>query len=85
MQRNGKKMRLKKSKEKNRKKLVFSTFCQKGFDMDFPKKVFNGVFELPLSRNAQKRHLKKKGKKESDLPSSFKWLSNLCRFQLFFS
>jgi hypothetical protein len=24
--------------------------------MDFPKKVFNGVFELPLLRNAQKRH-----------------------------
>jgi hypothetical protein len=24
--------------------------------MDFPQKVFNGVFEPPLLRNAQKRH-----------------------------
>jgi hypothetical protein len=30
----------------------------KAFDMYFPQKVFNGVFELPLLRNAQKRHKK---------------------------
>jgi hypothetical protein len=48
----------KKSKGKgDRKKVfVFSTFWPKVFDMDFPQKVFNGVFELPLLRNAQKRH-----------------------------
>jgi hypothetical protein len=32
--------------------------------MDFPRKVFGRVFELPLLRNAQKRHLKKKKKKK---------------------
>jgi hypothetical protein len=31
-------------------------FWQKGFDMDFLQKVFGGVFELPVLRNAQKRH-----------------------------
>jgi hypothetical protein len=31
-------------------------FRPKAFDMDFPQKVFNGVFELPLLRNAQKCH-----------------------------
>jgi predicted Rossmann fold nucleotide-binding protein DprA/Smf involved in DNA uptake len=33
-------------------------FPPKVFDMDFPPKVLmvNGVFELPLLRNAQKRH-----------------------------
>jgi hypothetical protein len=39
-----------------RKKVVFSQlFRPKVFDTDFPKK-FYGVFELPLLRNAQKRH-----------------------------
>jgi hypothetical protein len=39
--------------------------------MDFPQKVFNGVFELPLLRNAQKRHNKdlKKEKKRRYLPT----------------
>jgi hypothetical protein len=27
--------------------------------MDFPQNVFYGVFELPLLRNAQKRHGKR--------------------------
>jgi hypothetical protein len=31
--------------------------------MDFPQKVFGGVFELPLLRNAQKRHKKNTKKK----------------------
>jgi hypothetical protein len=35
--------------------------------MDFPQKVFYGVFELPLLRNAQKRH-KNKIKKGTYLP-----------------
>jgi hypothetical protein len=41
--------------------------------MDFPQKVFNGVFELPLLRNAQKRRKKisklKKKKKGRYLPA----------------
>jgi hypothetical protein len=32
--------------------------------MNFPQKVFCGVFELPLLRNAQKRHKTKSGKKK---------------------
>ena len=44
----------------DRKKFFFSQlFRPKVFDMDFPQKVFYGVFELPLLRNAQKRHKKK--------------------------
>jgi hypothetical protein len=43
------------------KKFFFSQlFRPKVFDIDFPQKVFYGVFELPLLRNAQKRHKKKK-------------------------
>jgi hypothetical protein len=35
------------------KKFFFSQlFRPEAFDMDFPQKVFNGVFELPLMRNA---------------------------------
>jgi hypothetical protein len=34
--------------------------------MDFLQKYFNGVFELPLPRNAQKRTKKKVKKKSSD-------------------
>jgi hypothetical protein len=33
-------------------------FRPKVFDIDFPQQVFYGVFELPLLRNAQKRHKK---------------------------
>jgi hypothetical protein len=56
------KTRLKKIRwEKTKgKKLFFSQlFRPKVFDIDFPQKVFYGVFELPLLRNAQKRHKKK--------------------------
>jgi hypothetical protein len=59
MQRNGQKHDIKKSMGKDeRKKVFFSSqlFRPKVFDMYFPKKVFYGVFELPLLRNAQKRH-----------------------------
>jgi hypothetical protein len=35
---------------------VSQLFWPKAFDIDFPQKVFGGVFELPLLRNAQKRH-----------------------------
>jgi hypothetical protein len=52
------KKRDKKSKGKDdRKKVFFSQlFRPKVFDMDFPPKVFGGVFELPLLRNAHKCH-----------------------------
>jgi hypothetical protein len=47
-------------------------FRPKAFDMDFPQKVFRGVFELPLLKNAQKRHNKisklKKKEKEGTYP-----------------
>jgi hypothetical protein len=43
------------------------------FDMDSPKKVFGGVFELPLLRNAQKRH---------KIPTPFSgYLVDIRRFQ----
>jgi hypothetical protein len=42
------------------KKISFpQLFRPKVFDMDFPQNVFFGVFELPLLRNAQKRHKQK--------------------------
>jgi hypothetical protein len=58
MQRNGQKRDKKNRWEKTKgKKFFFSQlFRPKVFDMDFPKKDFYGVFELPLLRNAQKRH-----------------------------
>jgi hypothetical protein len=47
-------------------------FRPKVFDMCFPQKVFYGVFELPLLRNAQKRHKKiSKIKKKKYLPTPF--------------
>jgi hypothetical protein len=46
----------------DRKKKKSQLFRPKVFDMDFPQNVFYGVFELPLLRNAQKRH-KKNSKK----------------------
>jgi hypothetical protein len=50
-------------KRRQEKSFFLSTFSAKVFDMDFPQKVFCGVFELPLLRNAQKPHTKKEGKK----------------------
>jgi hypothetical protein len=42
-------------------------FRPKVFEIDSPQKVFYGVFELPLLRNAQKRHKKiKKIKKKPE-------------------
>jgi hypothetical protein len=62
-------------REKTKGKKFFSSqlFRPKAFDMDFLLKVFCGVFELPLLRNAQKRHktnLKNKIKKKY-LPTPF--------------
>jgi hypothetical protein len=59
-----KKIRWEKTKGK---KFFFSQlFRPKVFDIDFPQKVFYGVAELPLLRNAQKRHkqIKKIKKKQ---------------------
>jgi hypothetical protein len=57
MQRNGKKTRQKSIGKDERKKVCFSQlFRPKAFDMGFPQKVLNGVFELPLLRNAKKGH-----------------------------
>jgi hypothetical protein len=58
MQRNGQKRDTKNRWGKTKgKKFVFpQLFRPKVFDMDFPQKVFCGVFELPLLRNAQKLH-----------------------------
>jgi hypothetical protein len=49
---------IKQSMGKDDRKTVFflNFFRPKVFDMYFRKKVFYGVFELPLLRNAQKRH-----------------------------
>jgi hypothetical protein len=45
---------IKKTEEKNDRKRFFppQLFGQKAFDMDFPPRVFGGVFEIPLLRNA---------------------------------
>ncbi len=70
-----------KSKEKNASKKVFrpQLFWQKAFDMDFPQKVFHGVFELPLLRNTQKRHKQIKIK----LTYPIEWLlPDIRRFQI---
>jgi hypothetical protein len=57
MQRNGKKRDKKSRWEKTKgKKLTSQFFRPKVFDMDFPQKALYGVFELPLLKNAQKRH-----------------------------
>jgi hypothetical protein len=52
---------IKKSMGKDDRKEDFfpQLFRPKVFDMDFPQKVFYGVFEPPLLRNAQKRHGKR--------------------------
>jgi hypothetical protein len=70
-----------------RKKVFFSQlFRPKVFDMDFPKTIY-GVFELPLLRNAQKRHKKIKIKiKIKYLPTPFSGhLPDIRRFLFSFS
>jgi hypothetical protein len=61
MQRNTAKNAIKKIDGKRRQEKSFfpQLFRPKVFGMDFPQKVFYGVFELPLLRNAQKRHGKR--------------------------
>jgi hypothetical protein len=60
MQRNGQKRDKRKIEGKSRqeKSLFSQLFRPKVFDMGSPQKVFYGVFELPLLRNAQKLHKK---------------------------
>jgi hypothetical protein len=73
------------------KKFFFSQlFRPKVFDMDFPQKVLNGVFELPLLRNAQKRHksksqIKKKEKRKAPTYPICGHLPDIRRFQFSFS
>jgi hypothetical protein len=55
VQRNGQK-RDKKNRRKKTTGLVSQLFWQKVFDMDFPQKVFDGVFELPWLRNTKQGH-----------------------------
>jgi hypothetical protein len=45
-------------KRRKEKSFFSQLFRPKAFDMDFSQKVFCGVFEIPLMRNAQKRHKK---------------------------
>jgi hypothetical protein len=74
----------------DRKKVFVSQlFRPKAFDIDFPQKVFYGVFELPLLRNAQKCYNKRSQKlikrKERYLPTPFNGnMPDIRRFQLFF-
>jgi hypothetical protein len=70
---------------------VFFPLLKKAFDMFFFRKSVYGVFELPLLRNAQKRHLKQKVqskyKKERHLPRFHLvsgYLPDVRRFQFFF-
>jgi hypothetical protein len=80
-----------KKRDKKRGKKFFSPqlFRPKVFDMDFPQKVFYGVFELPLLRNAQKLHKKSQifinYKKKRHLPTPFSGhLPDIHRFNFFF-
>jgi hypothetical protein len=86
------KTRLKKidGKRRQEKSCFFLNFFRpKVFDIYFPIKVFYGVFELPLLRNAQKRHkknLKIKKKKKKYLPTPFSGhLPDIRGFQFYFS
>jgi hypothetical protein len=94
MQRNGQKRDKKKSMGKDdRKKVFFSQLFQpKVFDMDFPPKVFFGVFELPLLRSSethknaikkisQKKEEKKRGTYRPHLAFSG-YLPDIRRFRL---
>jgi hypothetical protein len=58
MQRNGQKRDKKKSMGKDDRKKIFFFFFGQKF-LDFPQKGFYSAFELPLLRNAQKRHGKR--------------------------
>jgi hypothetical protein len=60
MQRNGQKRDKKNRREKTTGGKKHSLlFWQKVFDMNFPKKVFYGVFEIPLLRKSQQKTNKK--------------------------
>jgi hypothetical protein len=82
------KTRLKKNRwVKTTGKKNLKLFRPKVSDMDFPQKVFNGVFELPLLRNAQKRYktnLQKQNQKKRERypPTPFSGhLPDIRRFQ----
>jgi hypothetical protein len=54
-----------------------SFFLEKVFDIDFLQKYFNGVFELPLPRNAQKRTKKKSQEKKAGCRMAGGWVRGL--------
>jgi hypothetical protein len=84
IQRNCQKHDKNQSKEKTTWSFGFpQTFWQKAFDMDSPQNVFYGVFELPLLRNAQKRH--KKGKIKLYLPGYLLHLVAICQIYVAFN
>jgi hypothetical protein len=70
---------IKKSMGKDDRKKKSQLFRPKVFDMDFPQKVFNGVFELPLLRKKISKLKKKKY-----LPTPFSGhLPDIRRFHFF--
>jgi hypothetical protein len=73
-------------KDENGKKKKSQLFRPKVFDMYFPQKVFYDVFELPLLRNAQKRHKKITKIKKKKVPTyPIYHLPGIRRFQFYFS
>jgi hypothetical protein len=53
--------------------------------MDFSQKVFCGVFELPLMRNAQKGHKRKSQKKIGKKSTYLPHLVAICQIYVAFS
>jgi hypothetical protein len=45
-------------KDDRKKVFIPQLFRPKVFDMDFPQKVFYGVFELPLLRNRKNKYVR---------------------------
>jgi hypothetical protein len=82
VQRNGQKRFKKKIDGKRRKEKSFFSqlFRPKCFDINLSQKVFYGVFELSLVRNAQKSHQKisKLIKKRGTYPDTYRFLQNIC-------
>jgi hypothetical protein len=88
MQRNGQKRDKKIDGKRRKEKSFFSQLPPpKVFDMDFPQKVFFGVFDLPLLRNAfllRKKISKKKKKREVPTYLIYHQIYDIRRFHSFF-
>jgi hypothetical protein len=71
---------------KRRQDFVYPQLFQpKVFDMDFPQMFVCGVFELPLLRNAQKRHKRNKKRRRYHGTAFSGHLAGIRRFHFFFS